>query len=100
MSRSAGAATTDRHLDRPNREFVQGLERGFAVIRAFGADAHELTIADVAGRTGLSRAVARRYLLTLRDLHCVSQRDGSFSLTPRILDLGFTYLASIDVARV
>lgn len=104
MSRSSGAPavakTAGRHAGRAGREFVQGLERGFSVIRAFGADRRSLTIADVAGRTGLSRAVARRYLLTLQELGCVAHHDGAFALTPRVLDLGFTYLASIDVARV
>lgn len=84
----------------PNREFVQGLERGFAVVHAFGADARALSITDVAQRTNLSRAVARRYLLTLQELGYVVQNGGDFSLTPRILDLGFTYLSTIDVANI
>ena len=86
--------------DRHAREFVQGLERGFAVIRAFGADARALTITEVAQRTILSRAAARRYLITLQELGCVVQHGPTFSLTPRILDLGFTYLSTIDVANV
>jgi IclR family pca regulon transcriptional regulator len=85
--------------DPGGREFVQGLERGFAVIRSFH-DARNLTIAEVAGRTGLTRAVARRYLLTLQALGCVAQRGNAFSLTPRILDLGFTFLSTITVASV
>jgi IclR family transcriptional regulator, pca regulon regulatory protein len=84
----------------PTREFVQGLERGFAVVHAFGADARELSITEVAQRTGLSRAVARRYLLTLHELGYVVQNGAEFSLTPRILDLGFTYLSTIDVANI
>lgn len=83
-----------------SREFVQGLERGFAVVHAFGADARALSITDVAQRTGLSRAVARRYLLTLQELGYVVQNGADFSLTPRILDLGFTYLSTIDVANI
>ena len=94
------AGAQDSAASRPPREFVQGLERGFAVIRAFGVNARALTITEVAQRTGLSRAVARRYLLTLQELQCVSQRGATFSLTPRILDLGFTFLSTIDVAHV
>ena len=45
--------------------FVQSLERGLAVIRAFGPEDPELTLSDVARRTGLTRAAARRFLLTL-----------------------------------
>ncbi len=81
-------------------EFVQGVERCFAVIRTFGPDAHSLTISAVAERSGLTRSVARRYLLTLRQLGFVVQQGSLFSMTPRILDLGFTYLSTIDVARV
>jgi IclR family pca regulon transcriptional regulator len=84
----------------PNREFVQGLARGFDVIRAFSVDAPALTIADVSARTGLTRAVARRYLFTLEELGCVVHSGAQFRLTPRLLDLGFTYLATIDVPNV
>jgi IclR family pca regulon transcriptional regulator len=84
----------------PPREFVQGLQRGFAVIKAFAADAARLTIADVAQRTGLTRAVARRYLFTLSELGYVVQNGAQFGLTPRVLDLGFTYLSTVDVATV
>jgi IclR family pca regulon transcriptional regulator len=84
----------------PRPEFVQGVERCFTVIRAFGHDTPALTIAGVSERTGLTRAVARRYLLTLRDLGYLVQRGTLFSMTPRILEIGFTYLMSVDIARV
>jgi IclR family pca regulon transcriptional regulator len=98
-------SATGTGLDSPGtkakpREFVQGLERGFAVIRAFSSEAPTLTIAQVADRTGLTRAVARRYLLTLQTLGYVMQEANRFSLTPRMLDLGFTYLSTLDVASV
>jgi len=82
------------------REFVQGIQRGFAVLRAFGATTRSMTIAQVAHQTGLTRAVARRYLLTLRDLGYVSQKGTTFELTARVLELGATYLATIDVVHV
>jgi IclR family transcriptional regulator, pca regulon regulatory protein len=83
------------------REYVQGLQRGFSVVKAFSADGgRRLTVADVAGRTGLTRAVARRYLLTLQELGYVVHDGTHFTLTPRILDLGFTYLATVDVANI
>jgi IclR family pca regulon transcriptional regulator len=81
-------------------EFVQGLERGFAVIKAFSADAPSLTIAEVAARTKLTRAVARRYLLTLQKLGYLVHDGSEFSPTPRLLDLGYTYLATMSVADV
>jgi IclR family pca regulon transcriptional regulator len=82
------------------REYVQGLERGLAVIRSFSAETPHLTIAQVAERTGLTRAVARRYLKTLEALGYVIQNNDRFSLTPRLLDLGFTYLSTLDVTSV
>jgi IclR family pca regulon transcriptional regulator len=82
------------------REFVQGLERGFAVINAFSGDSPVLTIADVAERTGLPRAVARRYLLTLREMGYVAQEGSGFLLTPRLLRLGFAYLSTLSVSEI
>lgn len=82
------------------REFVQGLERGLAVIRSFSAESPSLTIAQVAERTDLTRAAARRYLMTLEALGYVLQDGDRFSLTPRLLDLGFTYLSTLDVTSV
>ena len=88
---------SDRASETPrNREFVQGLQRGLSVIRAFG-NAPSLTIAEVAARTGLTRAVARRYLLTLQELECVVSQGNRFSLTPRLLDFGFAYLSTLDI---
>jgi IclR family pca regulon transcriptional regulator len=88
------------HRQTRPREYVQGLERGLAVIRSFSAKTPSLTIAQVAGRTGLTRAAARRYLKTLEGLGYVIQDDDRFSLTPRLLDLGFTYLSTLDVTSV
>lgn len=84
------------------REYVQSIGRGFAVIKSFSGRADALTITDVAERTGLSRAAARRFLLTFKELGYVSAEDGLFRLTPRILDLGFTFLSTMrlpDVAQ-
>jgi IclR family pca regulon transcriptional regulator len=85
---------------RSDPEYVQGVERGFAVIKAFSAEAPSLTIAQVAARTNLTRAVARRYLMTLQKLGYVSHQNGLFFPTPRLLDLGYTYLASLSVADI
>src|SRR3954466_13929196 len=80
--------------------FVQSLERGLSVIRAFGADDPELTLSDVARRTGLTRAAARRFLLTLTDLGYVRTDGKHFALTPRILALGFAFLSSLTLPEV
>lgn len=80
--------------------FVQSLERGLAVIRAFGASTPELTLSEVARATGLTRAAARRFLLTLADLGYVRTDGRRFALTPRVLELGYTYLASLTLPEV
>jgi IclR family transcriptional regulator, pca regulon regulatory protein len=83
-----------------SEHFVQSLERGLAVIRAFGADDPELTLSDVARRTGLTRAAARRFLLTLCDLGYVRTDGKQFALTPRVLDLGYAFLSSLTLPEV
>ncbi|MCP2166808.1 IclR family transcriptional regulator domain-containing protein [Goodfellowiella coeruleoviolacea] len=79
---------------------VQSLARGLAVIRAFNADHPELTLSDVARATGLTRAAARRFLLTLADLGYVRTDGKLFSLTARVLELGYAYLSSLSLPEV
>ena len=75
------------------------LEKGLAVISCF--DGHRaLSISEVAARTGLSRAAARRCLLTLVTLRYAVVEDGVFRLAPRVLTLGFAYLASADLPQI
>ncbi len=76
------------------------MARGFAVIKAFSSQPESLTIADVSRRTGFSRAVSRRFLLTLVELGYVADADGLFRLTPRVLELGYTYLSTNPLAGV
>ena len=80
--------------------FVQSLERGLAVIKAFGIEDPELTLSDVARRTGLTRAAARRFLLTLVDLGYVRTDGKHFALTPRVLELGYAYLSSLSLPEI
>ena len=87
--------------DRPrSADFVQSLERGLAVIRAFDAGHRELGLSEVARRTGLSRAAARRFLLTLVELGYVHLAGGRFSLRPRVLELGYAYLSGLSLPEV
>lgn len=80
--------------------YVQSFERGLAVIRAFDADHIELTLSDVARATGLTRATARRLLLTLVRLGYVRMTDRYFSLRPRVLELGYAYLSGLSLVEV
>ncbi|MFG2062215.1 IclR family transcriptional regulator [Micromonospora sp. NPDC048871] len=81
-------------------EFVQSLERGLAVIRAFDAEHPQLTLSEVARATGLTRAAARRFLLTLVELGYMHTDGRLFALRPRILDLGYAYLSSLSLPEV
>jgi IclR family pca regulon transcriptional regulator len=81
-------------------DFVQSLERGLSVIRAFGAERPRLTLSEVAAVTGLSRAAARRFLHTLVHLGYMHSGDGRFSLRPKILELGYAYLSSLTLPEV
>ena len=81
-------------------DFVQSLERGLAVIRSFDAEHPDLTLSEVAARTGLTRATARRLLLTLGELGYASTNGRRFSLTPRVLDIGYAYLSSLNVQQI
>jgi IclR family transcriptional regulator, pca regulon regulatory protein len=81
-------------------DFVQSLERGLAVIRAFNAERPSLTLSEVAVATGVTRAAARRFLITLMSLGYVRSDGRQFSLRPRVLDLGYAYLSSLSLPEV
>lgn len=85
---------------RRSSDYVQSLERGLAVIRAFDAESPELALSDVARRTRLPRAAARRFLLTLVELGYVRLERGRFSLRPRVLELGYAYLSGLGLPEV
>ena len=82
------------------RDYVQTLARGLDVIRAFDADHAEMSLSELAERTDLSRAVVRRLLLTLEHLGYVTASGRRFALTPRILDLGYRFLTSLDLPEL
>jgi len=79
----------------PERERVQSLVRGLAVIQAFGPERDRMTLTEVAAATDMTRAAARRFLLTLEDLGFMASDGKHFSLTPHILRLGYAYLSSM-----
>jgi IclR family pca regulon transcriptional regulator len=82
------------------QDFVQSLQRGLSVIRTFDAAHSELTLTEVARATGLTRATARRFLLTLESLGYVRASEGRFSLRPRVLELGYAYLAALGLPEI
>lgn len=79
---------------------MQSLERGLAVIRSLGANTPEMTLSDVAKSTGMTRATARRFLLTLVDLGYVRTDGKQFALNARVLDLGYAFLSGLPLPEL
>jgi len=82
------------------KDFIESLARGLDVIQAFSADAPEMTLAEVAKKTGLSAASARRALLTLCDLGYVGVNGKRFVLRAKVLSLGAAYVSSMNLRDV
>jgi len=98
---SVAVATASANETGPlKRDLVAGLEKGLAVIESFDQERPRLTISEVATRTGLTRAAARRYLLTLTHLGFVTQDRKMFALTPKVLRLGQSYMHSARLPRI
>ena len=74
--------------------FMTSLARGLAVVRAFSDQRRTLTIAQISQKTGIPRAAVRRCLHTLRQLGYAGAEMNNFSLKPKILTLGYSYLSS------
>ena len=96
----ANTASRPDAAPQPGDSYVQSFARGLEVIRSFSADSPEQTLSEVAARSGLTRAGARRILLTLQTLGYVHSDGKHFRLTPRILDLGFAYLSSMPIWNI
>ena len=117
-----GCLTLDYYLQVPKTpapsafadspDFVVSLARGLEIIKAFGVSgeasvaqsnmrvADAMTLSEVAEKTGLARAVVRRFLYTLAELGYVTTDGKYFRLTAKILDLGFAYLSSFSLPKL
>ncbi|MCI5076610.1 IclR family transcriptional regulator C-terminal domain-containing protein [Oricola sp.] len=90
----SGLLDEERHS---SRDFVGSLSRGLEILRAFSRTRRKMTLSEVAAETGMSRATARRFLLTLLKEGYVSTDGKLFDLTPKVLDLGFSVLSTIGI---
>ena len=81
-------------------DYVAGLAKGLAVLECFGTERQRLDTTQAAERAGLTRAAARRHLLTLAHLGYLETEDGQFWLSPRVLRFSGAYLASARLPRV
>ncbi|RAX48592.1 IclR family transcriptional regulator [Arthrobacter sp. AQ5-05] len=94
MSQETGTPTTG------GSNSVQSLARGLDVICAFDAEHPSMTLSEVAKRVDLSRATARRFLLTLQELGYVRSDGKFFELTSKVLQLGYSYLSSATLPQL
>ena len=78
---------------------IDGLRKGLEVICAFDDTTPKLTQSELAQRLDLSRAAARRYLMTLSALGYMATDGKAFWLTPKVMRLGHSYLASARLPR-
>jgi IclR family pca regulon transcriptional regulator len=74
--------------------FMTSLARGLAVVQAFSDSRKPQTIAQISQKTGIPRAAVRRCLFTLQQLGYVEAELNNFSLRPKVLTLGYSYLSS------
>ncbi len=96
--KTSGEAEEGEGAEGRERHFINGLAKGLSVIQAFNDEARALTLAEAATRTGLTRAAARRILMTLEDLgFAARQGERHFVLTPKVLSLGYAYLTSMPL---
>ena len=96
----AEAPETERTAEPERQQSLQSLERGMAVIQVFSRERPALTLSEVANLTGITRATARRILLTLEKLGHVRSDGRLFSPTPRLLTLGWAYLSSLNLSEL
>lgn len=82
------------------KEYVMGLEKGLAIVEAFGIAKGPLTLTQAAEITGHTKAAVRRSLLTLCKLGYAAQDGRQFRLAPRSLRLGHAYVASDPLTKV
>ena len=83
-----------------NKDFLKTLDRGLAVIKSFDGDTPRMTLSEVARKNSMSRASARRFLLTLQSLGYVIKVDYNFQLTAKILEVGHQFLSNLNFIEV
>lgn len=84
----------DKVIQPEDRDYVNALAAGLEVLQSFDAEHPRMTLSEVAAKTQMDRAKARRFLLTLHALGFIKRHDRLFELTPRVLQLGYAYQAS------
>jgi IclR family transcriptional regulator, pca regulon regulatory protein len=100
MTDAAVAGVPQAGAPQASDQYVQSLARGLSVIRAFDAANPVMTLSEVAARTNLTRATARRFLHTLVELGYVRTDGKTFALTAMVLQLGYSYLSALSLPQL
>lgn len=81
---------------RRNPLFVTSLQKGFEILKAFSRERHALSLTELTRATGLEKSAAQRFVFTLHKLGYLlrNPRTRLYTLSPRMLEFGFTFLAS------
>jgi len=100
MTKSAVSVPGDLASPPRDDDYIPSLEKGLAVLELFGAQGADWTLSQIAQKLELTPGTTRRILRTLEVLGYAVSEDGRFSLTPRVLNLGFSYLSSQPFAKI
>lgn len=103
MSAKSSSSSGPPSISKPRTQspdFVASLARGLSVIRALSTHQRPMSLSEVATAADLSRPAARRFLITLAELSYVTVSAGRFALTPRVLELGYSYLSGTPLTEI
>ncbi|MGO4277526.1 MULTISPECIES: IclR family transcriptional regulator domain-containing protein [Cupriavidus] len=101
MTRSDATAANDVPHDAPKKdELLDSLTKGLALLRLYASGVERLTMQEVAEQLDVTRAAARRLLLTLEHNGYLAQDGRYFALTPKVMDLGYAYFASMNLPQL
>lgn len=94
----------DPQTSNPNHDsyFVPGLQRGLMVLEAIASAGKPLSVSEIGKRLSLTRSSVFRLAYTLRHMGFLESSEGTklFGLGPRVLNIGFAFLASRDIIEV
>jgi IclR family transcriptional regulator, pca regulon regulatory protein len=81
---------------------ANALVRGLEILKLFGEERQTLSLVEIAKELNVSRTVPFRLLYTLQSLGYLSQDEATkrYSLTPKVLEIGFSYLSSLKLPEI
>lgn len=85
-----------------DRYLSNSLVRGLQILKMFTAETPTLSLAEIANNLGVSRTTPFRLLYTLQAMEYLRQVENTkrYELTPKVLELGFTYLNTVQLPEI